>query len=428
MSVIPTPVRKDKSKIIGRSYDWRYSSTPFTGNTNARSERVAGSKYSVGHRRDPDGKYRSGGPFYSLNFTTQSHGSYQTIYRLNYYKAYTGSVIYLVGDSGWADFSANDLFGLTTEQTTESAYVYGAQAHAKLRPDKPDFTPLLTLVELLREFPTYQSAFKDFNKRYYAELRRLGSKGIVLSRAGKYHLAIQFGFMPLLNDIVSSAKAYVGAHKRAKQLLRDNGRWVRRRANLTPKPSEEYTSESYTPHSGPNNPNMWPYFVTQCYGGGYAGTHVVVKRQVEVWAVGKCKYFLPDTLTEHKSFGKLMRRIHSDTTITPELLYNLIPWSWLVDYFTRVGDLFEALSGGIADRIVFDYAYVMRKVVHDRRIWAHQYMYFSATNTGMVTATYSKVGTLKSRVGASPFGFGLKEQDLTPAQWGILGALGLSRL
>jgi hypothetical protein len=58
---------------------------------------------------------------------------------------------------------------------------------------------------------------------------------------------------------------------------------------------------------------------------------------------------------------------------TPSLIYNLTPWTWLIDYFTNLGDLYDNLSRGVEDRLIAEYFYLMhertRKSVTDASHW-----------------------------------------------------------
>lgn len=116
--------------------------------------------------------------------------------------------------------------------------------------------------------------------------------------------------------------------------------------------------------------------------------------------------------------------------ITPRELYQVMPWSWLIDYFSTLGSLVDTISAGVADRLVCNYAYLMQtKTIR----------YYTTSSTRIVVggeesqnslaeASLLSQHTIKVRVPASPFGWGLKQNDLSLSQTAILGALGLSRL
>jgi hypothetical protein len=117
-------------------------------------------------------------------------------------------------------------------------------------------------------------------------------------------------------------------------------------------------------------------------------------------------------------------------SLTPSVVYNIIPWTWLIDYFTNLGDVFDAISSGVEERFIADYFYVMREVSYTDY---HQcsfdvYTNWTASSTERIDCTWETTVTQKHRTVASPFGFGLTDDSLSPLQLGILGALGLSRL
>lgn len=427
MSLVVLDVLKDKSTQYGEFRDWRYPDAPVTGGEFGQSERLRGSLWSQGHRRSPDGVYRSGGPFFTTKFHTTQEATPANIYRGGSYVAYSGR---FHTNASWIhDFTYMNMWGNDTDTINSRAFAYGAQALAKLRPDRPDFAPLVSLAELLREVPDMFEDFKLFNKRYQAELRRLSQRGIFLSRLGKWHLALNFGFLPILSDIRAWSIAHHNANKRALQLVRDNGKWVHRSAHLSAKPGEELTVGWTNSYASANNPELKPVLVTQCYGGPRAKTENYYRKYVNVWCSGKSRYWLPENIIQHHDKLKILRRrLQADLTITPEALYNLVPWSWLLDYFTSFGSFFAALSGGIADHLTFQYAYIMREDYHYDKSVFTQGVYTDRTVTGPVTCTVIREGVLKTRVSASIFGFGLLETGLSPRQAGILGALGLSRL
>lgn len=436
MVSIPLSTFENKSPVVGRYHAWNVTGNPITGTYSANSARSKGYKFSLNHKRSSDGKYREGGPFMSLVFRTSLGSSLvDKIYRINYGVAYDGIFVPAFGSAQY-DYSWSSLYGVNdTAIAYNAAFVYGSQAYERLRPDKPDYSPLVGILETLHELPGILEAFSKFNKRYHAELARKRASGIFLSRSGKYHLAIQFGIMPIISDIKSFLKAYRGANKRFAQLLRDEGRWIRRRANLDkvgdigPNGEEEYQTMWSTTHTSANNPNVLPALVSQCYGGGQAVSGEVRHFSREVWCVGKSRYWLPDL---HQRDGKWMKRLHreiySGGPLNIEDIYNLIPWSWLFDYFSSLGHFFGAIADGLAESVVFDYAYIMRKVTERSRASCTSFVYKSPTTTGQVTSYLYRDCTLKTRVTASLFGFGMSEQDLSPFQLAILGALGLSRL
>jgi hypothetical protein len=104
-------------------------------------------------------------------------------------------------------------------------------------------------------------------------------------------------------------------------------------------------------------------------------------------------------------------------------VWNLIPWTWLVDWFTNFNHVITNLSYLGRDGLRIRRGYLMGT--------------YSDVLTTRRTATYmgqplESIGVRsyerKYRVHASPFGFGLTWKDFDPFQLSILGALGVSRM
>jgi hypothetical protein len=109
-----------------------------------------------------------------------------------------------------------------------------------------------------------------------------------------------------------------------------------------------------------------------------------------------------------------------------DTLYQLTPWSWLVDYFSNLGDVIENLNSLTSDGLVIPYAYMMA----EKRIVEHTTLQIEVKR-GSVWSPLT-VGdrieyVYQRRIPASPFGFGISDGDLTPKQISILAALGISR-
>jgi len=120
------------------------------------------------------------------------------------------------------------------------------------------------------------------------------------------------------------------------------------------------------------------------------------------------------------------------TRLDPEVLWNLAPWTWMVDWVANFGDIVGNLSAIVADHLVMQYGYIMHEVIVTKEIYfprglysRNTYPYISSFDEKPwnVTLTYHS----KTRTGASPFGFGLSPESFTTQQWAILGALGISR-
>jgi hypothetical protein len=122
-------------------------------------------------------------------------------------------------------------------------------------------------------------------------------------------------------------------------------------------------------------------------------------------------------------YGKLM-----GLDVTPAYVWNALPWSWLIDWFTNAGDCIQNLDSGVADRCFADCFYGMaHRYRHDT--WAAKASLYgpggSTINIAPITESYSG---WKVRIRGNAFGLQLVESQLDDNQWKILGELGLSRL
>lgn len=423
------PQYKADRPYVGTFHSYWLPGNPVDGTYRNYTNREYGVEYSTGHKRAPDGKYRTGGPWISNKRQVSTFGDYSTTYVGNGV-AYKGC--YLISNSADTDWS-NLTTDPSSEYSNERLNSYGAQAYQALRPDIPDFSPMVALGELLGETPGLLSRVKDFRSAWKREIRRKQAKEkCILNKAGRWHLAIQFGWLPIMSDLLKFASAYQGANKRYAQLIRDEGRWIRRSRVLEKvgHDKDEFVNTTYTTYTSVNHPSIVPVHVTGAYGPTRPTGQSSEHQSVFVWCEGKTKYYLPNGLRDDKWVKRLKRRIYADMTLSPDVVYQLIPFTWLIDYFISLGSIISYLSdNGLADKVIFDYGYVMRKVEKVYRFRATQSV---KCGTGQsyqqVSATRERRTLLQTRGEANRFGWGFSEADLTPYQWGILGALGASKL
>jgi hypothetical protein len=429
--MLPEKEWKINSRKIGQFYDW------YNGGENPDGDYSTGASGIWGtmpinhtHKKNENGVYVSGGDWlsYKRRFDTASETA--TVYRPGWGKAYKGRHHY-GGDINTARLSDAELNVLMTSLRNK-----GAEAWSKMRPDQPDFSLATSLYEL-REVPrmlnirTAELLAKVRGARAMeraAARKERRSVRPLYRKAGEWHLALQFGWVPLLSDIVNFSQAFDNKHKRLDQLIRDESRPVYRRRNIS-SPPDSRAEWKYT-SSKPYISALGPVHVTQCYKYGQKGTQGWTdERTTKTWAVGQFRYLLPPGPRTDGWKAYMLRQIMG-SRVTPSVVYNLIPYSWLVDYFTDLGKFVDAVSPGLAEVLTCDYAYVMRRVLIRRHYYASEVYVANKANTAHKRA-HSHLFILddvRMRVKATPFGFGLKESDLSLKQASLLGALGLSRL
>lgn len=119
--------------------------------------------------------------------------------------------------------------------------------------------------------------------------------------------------------------------------------------------------------------------------------------------------------------GKLLGR-----GVTLSTLYDLTPFSWLVDWLVDFGSVFSNAFLFNANNLVMKYGYVMHNMSHN----------ISNVITGLkdqqgnalpALVNYDRTYMYATRDRATPYGFAIDTDALTGYQWSILAALGLSR-
>lgn len=305
-----------------------------------------------------------------------------------------------------------------SQYSSNPAETWGADAwaHARARLTAPDFSALVPIYEL-REIPEMLKG----NLEEIINHIKHPSNAKKLKAIGEFNLAVLFGWVPLLKDIKNFVDAHKNAQQHADQLIRDNGKIVRRRGWLHKEDHDGPVDSWYgyggmTGFDGPSTPI--PHHKT------WSNT------KIRVWYSGAFQYWLPpfpDPVQYRKS---LIRQLQFNTRITPSAVWQAMPWSWLADWFVGVGDFLKAVSPGVEDRLAARYFYVMYEKIDTgyKEVSAPYWYAPKHDSTAMVNAGAVSKNVVKARFPASPFGFGVSQDSLSSMQLAILGSLGLSRL
>lgn len=230
---------------------------------------------------------------------------------------------------------------------------------------------------------------------------------------GHEYLNIEFGWKPFIKDVKAFCEEYLNFDKRVAQLVRDNGRPVHREGPVFKDESTTVTSE-FDQIGDANN----PVYSTGAYSGLTMSTHFRTVQTVrqKYWFSGTFKYYLD--LNNPTRFGEQILRIAYGLEITPRLLWELMPWSWLIDWGSSLGDTIANMQEVLSDSLVASYAYTM----------GHYQLETTLTKTGpLSTTTRTYLEEVKARDQATPYGFGLNVSSFSNRQKAILSALALSR-
>jgi hypothetical protein len=291
--------------------------------------------------------------------------------------------------------------------------VLGATAISRCKPTNSVADASTFLGELLREGLPTLVGIKSWKK-----------KTSVAREAGGGYLNAEFGWKPIVADIQSLAKRAAEANLVLSQYERDAGRQVRRTYEFPIEQTRtiQYLGPSDGVHSGsvPSNVNI---DTSRPVPSLYKQTKFYRK----TWFSGAFVYHLPSHYDSRIGLFKAAARSGPllGLDLRPEVVWNLAPWTWAIDWFSNAGDVVSNLSDWATDGLVMSYGYMMEHTIIEDTYWLAGPTRWKPgyPTASTVVAVYER----KRRVRASPFGFGLTINMLSPRQLAIAAALGLSK-
>nr|UJQ85709.1 MAG: hypothetical protein 1 [Leviviridae sp.] len=291
----------------------------------------------------------------------------------------------------------------------------GTTAIARCSPSNPTVDLAVTIGEFFKEgIPaTIGGTLQQWKSLSGRDRRRA---------IGKEHLNIEFGWKPLINDLVKFSHAIVHADKILSDYQRGSGSMVRRRYEF---PKQEESSillarDATSPWINPSHGLLYTPLANQ---GKVYRTYKYERKQ---WFSGAFTYYVPppDGLRNSMARAVIQARKLLGISLTPDTLWNLAPWSWAIDWFTNTGDVLSNWSDWAIDNQVLLYGYMMEHTVQ-----SYTYTFTGPTGLygGGVPGDISMVTETKLRRQATPYGFGLNWADFSARQLSIITALGISR-
>jgi len=246
-----------------------------------------------------------------------------------------------------------------------------------------------------------------------------------LGLGGEY-LNVQFGWLPFISDLQKMVRSMKSASDQILQLQRDNGRNVRRRFHF---PNVVETTEGATRYSSS------PYSATGSTGTlfGQLDNRAIfstTRTERSVWFSGCFAYSIPvgDSILNQLERFNTYANVLLGTRITPEVLWELAPWSWLVDWRFAIGSALSTATRLSEDGLVIRYGYLMAHTRVTTTISTPVARWVTGNLRGSVPATFVQLRKeRKERIRATPYGFGLNTNDFSDVQWAILAALGMTR-
>ncbi len=250
---------------------------------------------------------------------------------------------------------------------------------------------------------------------FVSERKFFALPGTAGSVEGEY-LNYMFGVAPTLSDIQDLRHAISDKEELIAQHVRDSGRRVRRRFD-----GDEDITSSFAVAGSAGAAFLGTFPNTNLQQPGVLTTNT--RKSVKYAFSGAFTYYLPKT-----GWVRKLKELDYLYGVVPGLSlgWELLPFSWLVDYKSSLGDAISNIDSFSQDGLVMPYAYVMcRTETRTEYEWRGNLR--NATGAWEKVPLVATVTTVnKRRLPANPFGFGLLPGDLSLRQQSIIAALGLA--
>lgn len=304
------------------------------------------------------------------------------------------------GSIGNANFS---------QAANHSIMRHSAAAWSKFKPGQ-SLADAAVFVGELKDVPRM---LRETARWFYQNWRNHGSR-----KAANAWLNTQFGWLPFVSDMRKFAYAYNNSARMLEHIKRNNAKWRKVGGAVLGESKSLGTvlsSSTLTSH----RPVLESSFYNSPPNSGRFSIEAF--QDSHVWFTGRFRYWIPDIGTQ--GWEQRARAQLFGANVTPSLVWELTPWSWLIDYFADVGQAIGNLNDGWAENTVAQSTYLMGTTTQR---WAVTSVHELWNVT--LTDVWEHYIQCKQRAVATPFGFGLSASDLTGRQASILAAMGISRI
>ena len=206
-------------------------------------------------------------------------------------------------------------------QAPQSEATLAAKAIANINPNSPKVDLAVSILEL-RELP---ELLRDAGRIALGSDRRV-------PRTAKANLVAQFGILPIVSDIKKLLKFTELVSKREAQLRKMKVKGARFKRTLM-KESWSGSSNGYT------------CFHPRVDTSGTSKMDISVMADREYWYT--INAHLTGAWDEREIQSLAFRTTLGLDTVSASSLWELLPWSWLIDWFSNTGDILAAYRSGI---------------------------------------------------------------------------------
>jgi hypothetical protein len=243
--------------------------------------------------------------------------------------------------------------------------------------------------------------------------------------AAEEYLNWQFGLNPILRDSRTVLENILDSEDLLEQYRRNSGKLQHRSFRFPLQRTTIYDGAPTIGGVAPSSASSYMQSFGFAPGGRFGSWKESVVQTTDIWFRGAFTYYLPpdtkgvDIARREQEFNYLF-----GTRVTPEVLWNLQPWSWFIDWNVNIGQNIANAERLSSDGLVMKYGYLMCTQTIDHTVTVGNVRLNDGTSRPCTTIFRIQ---RKQRVKASPFGFSLNPSSFSARQWAILGSLGYTK-
>ncbi|DAD51620.1 TPA_asm: maturation protein [ssRNA phage Zoerhiza.2_2] len=410
--IVPTSTTRFGSTVFGAPVDHRVKQSTYSFRTNNRSEDI------------PD--LTSGGEilrYFLLHGVPNDLDKGHDFWTQKIWNVYSHPGVN-VSNSGTGTHASGTVFvsGGPPVPVIDSLNVnfYGNRAISRVSPTAPNANLAQTSAEIIRE--------KGIALPGTSLFAWLESRALFYRSLGKEYLNVAFGWKPFLSDLYAIVKQMADITGEIQKYSAISETSTVRRYDFDPIVNTSSSVNTVTQRLtiGPDdNISNW----TELYQDGrFSGQQTTVDTSFEkIYFKGRFMFKInpgSGLLNNLQAYEQLANKLLG-TRITPSVLWELTPWSWLVDWFVDVQSAMQVAGMFQNDGLLMEYAYLMRRTVKSRTYTLIGPDLIGQGNQGPYS--HSVFIEKKERVRGTPFGFGINPEGISPQKWAILAALAISK-
>lgn len=297
---------------------------------------------------------------------------------------------------------------------------------------------LATAIELLRgDVPKFVGNLRMHRDEILKLKTRFKSFKQASAYLGEQSLNVQFGWAPIMRDVADGIKLLLTVdqaifptddtrRRREAQLFSIGDSSIRGiEWGLTSHLTDRYSGFPSGAHRAVNS-YSGPGFVSRVP----IDTDVTLQATADIRLTARYRTGLKPTSANNGYVDQALQLL--GLKLTPEVIWELTPWSWMIDWFSNIGTIVSNVSTLGFTNAILNYAY---STLRYRATTSYRGVRPAQLTPPNYAGIYSWSGNIifqeeydmKVRMAASPFGFSVATPDLSVGQWGILSSLGLAR-